>query len=229
MKKKPQAPPVPPQIESICEDETLESETEPVLSLSISYPALPDERAAFRRINRYYRQLAQTLRTRWTKEYYHAACACAAATRAMSRPFTPWQAALSFTVTLCTPETLSLYFTVTEHFSGARPISILRGDTWELTRGSPVPLHDLFPEKGWKKRLLRAVTEEGSARLARGESLFLEDWQARVSDHFSADRFYLTPDEVILFYPLCLIAPYLEQTVRFSLPYAATQPQPAPD
>ncbi|MCD7948011.1 MAG: DUF3298 and DUF4163 domain-containing protein [Oscillospiraceae bacterium] len=229
MKKKLQAPHAPPQIEHICEDETLESETEPVLSLSISYPALPDEGPAFRRINRYYRQLVQTLRTRWTNEYYHAACTCAAAMRANSHPFAPWEATLSFTVTLCTQETLSLFFTVTEHFSGVRPVSVLRGDTWELSGGSPVSLHTLFPEKGWKKRLLHAVTDEGSARLARGESLFFEDWQVRAVSHFSADRFYLTPDAVVLFYPLCLIAPYLEQTVCFSLPYASAQPDAVSD
>ena len=83
-KKGPEAPP---------EVRTLLWEGEPVLSFSP--PKVPLSAQAPRRVVRYYRRLERMWRERWEGEVYQRACRAAATARAGSRPFEPWQAALT--------------------------------------------------------------------------------------------------------------------------------------
>jgi len=224
------APPAAPLLEAVCEEETLESEREPepVLTISLRYPKLTEERKGARRISRYYQHMAETLKARWKKEFYLAACADCTQTRAISRPFEPWHASLDFSVTLLTPTLLSLTTTATERFQKGRPAVVLRGDTWELPGGMPVALRSLYPDqKKWKNRLLDEILDQGRTRLQRGESLWYEDWETRAVRAFDPEHFYLTDENVVLFYPLCSIAPYLERFVTFSCPRPGVTLDPA--
>lgn len=202
----------------------LKWEEEPVLTLSLRWPRLPEELPGPRRVNRYYRQVEEQWKTRWEGDLYRRACRAAAAAREASRPFTPWTASLDFVLTHQGDGVLSLCQDAAEHAGGPHPITVRRGDTWALPSGTPLSLSSFFPPRSrWRKQVLEEVAAQVEARISSGESLFYEDWRRRVKTAFHPDRFYLADGTLTLFYPLCSIAPYAEGIPTFPLQNFAPQ------
>ena len=117
-------------------EKTLAWEGEPVLVYTVQALALPSAPA---RVERCYRRVEAVWAARWEKSLYPRACAALRAARAASRPFRPWEASLSASVTLDTPERLSLYWEAAERLDGPHAVTLRRGDAWALPRGCPSP------------------------------------------------------------------------------------------
>ena len=211
--------PRPVQIEEGVHRQTLAWEGEPALELELRWPRLPEQTPALRRINRYYRKTVQQWRERWQTDLLRQAGVSLQAARQASRPFTPWQAELTWRVTWQGDGLLSLYADAVEQTPGRRPFTVRRGDTWELASGTPCTLPSLFPpHTPWRRQILAAVEKQIRAALAAGESSFYEGWEKRLVTCFDPDRFYLTEDQICVFYPLFSIAPFAEGIPCFSLP-----------
>ena len=125
-KKGPEAPP---------EVRTLLWEGEPVLSFSP--PKVPLSAQAPRRVVRYYRRLERMWRERWEGEVYQRACRAAATARAGSRPFEPWQAAL--TAQVSESEGVLLVCWEAAEQAGGPCCRLRREEAWQLPGGTPVP------------------------------------------------------------------------------------------
>ena len=201
----------------------LKWEGEPVLTISLRWPKLPEDLPGPRRVSRYYRQVADCWRTRWEKDLYARAKEAAAAAREASRPFTPWSADLDFTPTLRENGLLSLYQDAVERTDGSRPVTFRRSDTWELPSGTPRSLASFLPPPHRKRRVLEAVAAQIEGRVASGESLFYEDWRRRLAAAFDPERFYLTGEGAALYFPLCTVAPYAEGIPTFSIPISSPE------
>lgn len=182
-----------------------------LLTIRADWPHLEDTSPGLRRINRYYDRLAQKLRERWEGPLL------ARAKEEATAYTPPWEVALSFAVTLFTPDCLSLTWTVIEDLGEERPRKMMEGDAWNLPDGLPLPLSRFLPVHCKKKALLAELSSQIQARLATGESLFYEDWPLRLHTYFSPRRFFLTPDGPSLFYPIKTIAPAIEGFPTFSL------------
>ncbi len=194
----------------------MKHEGEPVISLSLRWPKLPEDCAPLRRIGRYYQQMANCWRSRWEVSLYARACAELDALRERSLPFRPWEVMLDFTVTYNEQGLLSLYTEAYEYTGGAHGITMRCGDTWCLCNGMPRPLSSFFPPKShWKRTVLVRVTESIQAALSTGEALYFDDWETSVAREFDASRFYLTQQGVTVFYPLYTLAPYAEGIPAF--------------
>ena len=179
-----------------------------VLCIRQRYPRLTEQGAGTEHINRYYRALAEQWRLRWEEELAPLACE-ALAEQEEGRP--PWEAVLDFTVTYNENDLLSLYLDAYEFTGGAHGHTVRRGDTWEVPEGIPRSLFSFFPkEKGVKQRILAEMTAQAQEMRASGEHLFFNDYEALMRKHFDSSLFYLTPDGVVIFYPLYAIAPYVE-------------------
>ena len=213
------ASPVQVSVEAETWTQVLKYEEEPVLTLSLRWPTLPDERASFRRIGRYYAQVSQLWKKRWSQVLYCSACQAAAAAREQSRPFRPWEASLDYVLTYCQNGLLSLYLVLYENTGGAHGITTRCGDTWELCSGTPRSLRSFFPSGSHPRRML--LGEAGAQierRIASGESLYYSDWAQRLVSDFSPERFYLTPEgQIAFFYPLYTLAPYAEGIPVFTI------------
>lgn len=211
--------PEPVTIEAEIWTQVLKYEEEPVLSLSLRWPKLPDSRASFRRIDRYYRQVSEMWKARWSTILYRRACEAVAAARAQSRPFRPWEAGMDYVLTYRQNGLLSLYLTLHEYTGGAHGITTRCGDTWEICSGTPRSLYSFFPPRSHPKRILLAeAARQVDRRVSSGESLYYSDWEQRLSADFSPERFYLTQEgELALFYPLYTLAPYAEGIPVFTI------------
>lgn len=200
--------------------QVLKHEEEPVLTLDLRWPKLPDDKAPWRRIGRYYRQVSDQWKARWEVALYGQACAALAEARENSRPFRPWQAQLVYTVTYNEDGLLSLYMDAWEQAGGAHGMTVRCADVWDLRDGGPRSLGSFFPPRSrWRRELLTAVRTQIEARIATGESIYFDDWEKRVETAFDPGRFYLTGEGITVFYPLCSLAPYVEGIPTFSIPW----------
>ena len=217
-------PPKEFQIEDEVWERTLFWEEEPVLTLSLRRPKLPEDTPGLRRMERYYRQVAEQWKARWEGPLYAQAQAAAGQARQSSRPFRPWEATLTFTVTYRQEGLLSLYTDTFEYTGGVHGLTVRRGDTWQVPSGIPRTLQSFFPPRArWRSQIYGEIRRQIQARIHSGESLFADDWEQRLVPEFDPERFYLTPNGIAVFYPLYAIAPYAEGIPVFLLPFPSTE------
>lgn len=182
-----------------------------LLTADAAWPQLEGDAPGVRRINRYCNALAQRWQKRWEGPLLTRA-------RAANRPDTPpWEAGMTFRVTLLTEACFSFYIDIIEG-TGPTPRRIRLGEVWSLPDGRPLPLRELLPPgRARKGALLAQVGEQIERRLASGESLFYQDWPRRIAAHLSPQRFYMEEDGPVLFFPIRAIAPSMEGFPTFPL------------
>lgn len=203
-------------------NETLEHEGEPVLLLCISLPAPEDEVRPLRRAGRYYARMGEAWKSRWRTRLYPQACAALQEARENSRPFQLWRAELSYRVTLEEESLTSLRVDAAERRGTAPGLTVRRADTWDMKTGLLRTLPSLFPPGvRWKQPLKEELRRQTEAKLASKEYLLFPDARDRVSSQFSPERFYLSGENLILFYPMCSLGSPVEGVAEFSLPLSA--------
>ena len=190
-------------------------EGEPVLEIHITAQALPKQAPA--RLSAYYQAAEAAWQARWENRLYPLACAAAGRARAASRPFRPWCARLERQITLDADGLLSLRLEAQEQTSSSRIARHRQGDVWQLPRGTPLALSDLFPGRNWRKGVLEQVAAQIQSRTASGECRFSPGWERLLPRRFDPERFYCMSEGPAVFFPLCSIAPYAEGIPEFLL------------
>lgn len=180
----------------------------PMLTIKARWPQLEGEGRAVRRINRYYDRLFRRCLERWSGPLLDRAGAAKAQ---------GWQVGMDFTVTYYEEGLLSLYIELTEATEG-RPRVVRLGDVWELARGTPVALSTLLGcGRRWRSRAMEQVEGQVAQRVGSGECIYYEDWPQLCRQWFSPQRYYLTHEGPVVFYPTETIAPALEGVPAFVL------------
>lgn len=183
-----------------------------LLRVQARWPRLQESGPGLKQINRYYAALSDRWKQRWEGPVLARA-------KAAAGPETPpWEASLDFTVTLFQDGMFSLYWDCVEAVGSSRPRRIRQGDTWYVPDGVPVTLRELLPyRRWWRGPVLEQVRRQIGQRVSSGESIFWENWPQLASRHFSAQRFYLSENGPVLFYPEGVIAPAMEGFPSFLL------------
>lgn len=203
----------------ICWKETLEHEGEPLLDLSITLPAPPEDCRSLRRAGRYYAKMAEVWKDRWRSILFPRARMALEEARAGSRPFQRWEAELSYRITLESEGIISILVDAVERRGGQLPLMVRHADTWDRKTGLPRFLSSLFPAGArWRRPLETELRRQAVQRLESGEFLLFSDAEAKISTLFSPDRFYLSGGDLVLFYPMCSLGSPAEGVVSFSVP-----------
>ena len=192
----------------------------PVLTVSVCVPQPTDlQDRTSRRIFRYYRQQAGSYLKYCQRTLFPIAAAEYQAALSVSAPFTPFRGELCYEITWQDSHFLSLY-TQTRDTCGSRFLLQRWGDTWDLTRGLPIPLSDFFPAHShWKQQLLRQISEEICSREDTGTAqYYAHNWRA-LRRAFNSQNYYLTSSGLSLFFPMYSIAPASEGIPTFSFPF----------
>ena len=193
----------------------------PLLTASIRLPRWNG--TGGRRFDRYYAAYGRAFFSYCQQELLPRVTAALALAQQNGGALPEWQITLDTTVTLERPDLISLYTDSVERGEGRRLV-LRRGDTWDLSAGTPVPLSDFFPgDLLWRRRLLQAVAEQIQRQQELGIALYRPDWRRCLRTAFSADHFYLTEEHLCLFYQMYAIAPPVEGVPVFSIPYDARQ------
>lgn len=209
----------PLQIKPYLEERTFSDGDVPLLTASAQLPVW--DGAHGERFNRYYRayerafeRYCETVLFPLAQEAYHHALENAGA-------MPDWHAALRTTVTYREGALLSLY-TDSAESGGAQRIVLRRGDTWDMTGGTPLRLADFFPPHTLvRKRVLSAVRAQIEREEQLGLYRYLPDWRSRMRRSFNPQNFYLSDEGLLFFYQVFAIAPPGEGIPTFLLPYDA--------
>ena len=192
----------------------------PVLKMKLSLPAAvqtPDSR--IRRFSRYYRGFARSYERYCARFLLPEAEEDFRLKRLASRPFSAWEARVSFCVTYQTPVLLSIRADAEEFHGEKRERLIRRADTWNLCDGFPMRLSDFFPgELFYRHRILKQLRAETALRRERG-ALFREDLKIRLRTAFNAENFYLTEEGLHLYYQMYALAGEEMGAPDFLLPW----------
>lgn len=201
------------------ERETLTLDGEPVLEYALAWPEITGAGRGGRRISRYYVRLAEVWRRRWRQEVYIKSCLALAACRAEARPYAPWTGRLKGEAALLEDGLLSLRLWGQE-VRGDRQTSQVRwGETWKLQEGAPCTLKEVCQgEKGWKRKLLCKLYEQGEQRRTAGDCFLDRDWTRKALKLFPKEDFCLTAEGIELAFPQCALSPAAEGTPVFLLP-----------
>ena len=131
---------------------TLEGER--VLSYCLSWP----EEENCRRITRYYARAARLWQDRWEKHLYPLACLELVRCREQAGVFIPWRCEMTGKLAFCGRGLVSVVLTVREMDRPGRSRTVVKGITWRLKDGRPLPMGELLaPEQRRKKRLTAAL------------------------------------------------------------------------
>ena len=212
---KPTSPLVSPQLWK----RTMKSNGDPVLILSIRRPSFP-ESGKCRRIERYFSQLARRWQTRWEADLYPKACQSYTEHQTQSRPFLPWQVKLDYEITFWQPPLISIRLEIQEQDPSALPCFLHIGEVWDTAAGYPRSLRSFLPEtpRLWKRELMKQLAVLVQQQLDSGESLLRPDCFSDVKQKFDSERFYLTEEGIVIYYPLYALGPYGEGIPTFTIP-----------
>lgn len=164
--------------------QVLRAQGRPALSLTLSLPRLTGGGPGAERVNRHFARLRETWRRQWTGPLYRAAAQAAPP---------PWSAALDYRVTLHTPDRFSLLWTATVT-RGQAVQAVSCGECWDLKAGALLTLREVLPLR--RRDLLARLSQALNAQ----PGLF-PDWKARLRAALDPDRFYLTEEGPVLFFP----------------------------
>lgn len=192
----------------------------PVLECRISLPQPVHKHGCAPRIRRYYRLQSRAFLRYCEHQLFPAAQAEYHAARAISAPLPCFSAELTYNITFQRGGLWSLYTQSKESTLPGQTLYTRRGDTWDLRSGFPLSLPELFlPKVPWKRQLLSLIAEEIRRQEQAGISQYYEERKRKLRGYFNPQNFYLTDEALAVFFPMYSIAPAIERTPVFLIPY----------
>lgn len=135
-------------------------------------------------------------------------------------PFHMYEAYMKYTITYNDNCFLSNYVDKYEFTGGAHGSTVRSSSTWELNRGTEIPLYAYFkPGTDYKQMLLDEITKQANNNLAKNPGIYFEDYKDLISSNFDENSYYLTQDGLVIYYQQYNIAPYSTGIVEFVIPY----------
>lgn len=202
----------------ICWKDILYWEEETVAELELTVPLPVEHDRGADRMGRWCARLGALWYRRWTGEFYRAACADCAAARERARPFWPWRARLSAALSYEDDRVCSLWMEGSERQGREEGSAVRTAATWTRKDGFPLPLGELFPgERHWRGRVLAQV-REGIRRMREEGIILWKDAERLAETRFSAERFFLTPAGLRIYFPTGALGPNESGIIEFLLP-----------
>jgi hypothetical protein len=180
---------------------------------------------ANKKINSYYKHIARTLMRKARYELLPAAVDEWRYALENSIPFRPFDTVMKYTVTENDRDILSLYYDIYDYTGGAHGTTKRFGDTWRASTGWFLELTDFFPRGTNIKRLLTDNAVKIAAQQMRdGTHQYFDNYPKLIKKYYSANKFYIQPGAVVIFYDQYAIAPGFEGIPVFGYSMASSVP-----
>ncbi len=201
--------------------DTMTYDGKEVLTFSIAYPRFSSDRfgLAATILNPYYQLKAAKFARYCRNRLYQGAVEQYQFATANGYPVMIHQAVATFTVTYNQNCALSLYQDSYIFSGGAHGNTTRRADTWDLQNARRILLSQVIRREDWQAYAQDAVIRQIEAQMQSGDAYYFDEYEKNVRDTFDPDRFYLTPDGVILYFGQYDIAPYASGMPTFLLRY----------
>ena len=199
-------------------ERTMTLEGERVLSYCLSWP----EEENCRRITRYYARAARLWQDRWEKHLYPLACLELVRCREQAGVFIPWRCEMTGKLAFCGRGLVSVVLTVREMDRPGRSRTVVKGITWRLKDGRPLPMGELLAPEQRRKKQLTAALAQAAEELRRSGSCVLDrDAGERLFTVLDRDNVWQEGDWTVWAFPQCSIAPAAEGCPILRVPAAA--------
>lgn len=163
---------------------------------------------------------------RYSKYLYNQAVEGYHESQANNYPFHGYSAYMEYTITYNKNCFLSLYYDRYEFTGGAHGSTVRSSDTWELCRGTKLPLSSFFnPGTDYRSLLINEMTNQAEA-IQQREDIYFDDYKNLIINNFNENSFYLSPSGITIYYQQYDIAPYSTGIVEFTIPYSVIGWQP---
>lgn len=135
-------------------------------------------------------------------------------------PFHMYEAYMEYTITYNDNCFLSTYVDKYEFTGGAHGSTVRSSNTWELNRGTEIPLYAYFkPGTDYRQILTDEIIKQANSNLAKNPGIYFEDYRDLIISNFDENSYYLTQDGIVIYYQQYYIAPYSTGIVEFTIPY----------
>lgn len=178
---------------------------------------------ADKKINSYYKHIARTLMRKARYELLPAAVDEWRYALENSFPFRPFDTVMKYTVTENDRDILSLYYDIYDYTGGAHGTTKRFGDTWRASTGWFLELTDFFPRGTNIKRLLTDnAVKIAAQQMQDGTHQYFDNYPKLIKKYYSANKFYIQPGTVVIFYDQYAIAPGFEGIPVFEYSMASS-------
>ena len=136
-------------------------------------------------------------------------------------PFNGYEAIMDYTITYKDHSFLSYYYDQYEYTGGAHGNTTRKSHTFELIRGTQIPLYCYFPMgTDYKLFLTDEIIRQASDRLKLNPGIYFDDYETLIVQNFQKENYFLTPEGLAIYYQHYDIAPYSTGIVVFVIPYS---------
>ena len=132
-------------------------------------------------------------------------------------PIMVYELVFKYTITLNQAPIISLYQDEYIFTGGAHGSTVRTSQNWNLEYNSQFSLDDVYYNN--PNYILYILKEINSQIKEKGEDIFFDDYCSLVLETFNPHQFYLTPNNVIIFFQQYDIAPYSTGIPTFDLSY----------
>ncbi len=192
-----------------------------MVDVKIEYPVLSSSfEGDNMRFNMHYRQKAQKNYRYASTKLYQAAVKQYTLSKAQNFPFNNYEFVEVFEPTYCKKPLISLFYDIYEYTGGAHGNTTRKGNTWDMRKGTMIPLSALFvKDYNYKPFMLKYITSDARRRQITGMANYFDGLEENLNKYFDEKNFYLTEEGLAIFYPLYTIAPYSDGIQVFIIPY----------
>ena len=193
-----------------------------VMKLNIKYPVImlhdnPDAQAVINNqiaveVNEYHRYVSDTL--------YDQAVSYYKDSQENDYPFHGYEAYMEYVITYDDNCFLSYYYDKYEYTGGAHGTTLRSSDTFELCRGTKIPLYCYFRKgSNYRRKLIYELIKAADENLKENPGIYFDDYQSLIAKNFNEDNYFLSPDGLSIYYQQYDIAPYSTGIVVLTIPY----------
>lgn len=189
-----------------------------VLKYHIEYPTIISNSldSSIFKFNMYNQHLAFSLRNKAENELYKEAIELYNYNKENNFPVMQYELYRTYEITLNTNNLISLYADEYIFSGGAHGTTIRTSQTWNLKQGNMIELNNLFPRNPYFMiNILKQINEQ----IAKEPEIYFEDTCNLVLETFNPKSFYLTPDNIVIYFQQYDIAPYSSGIRTFNISY----------
>ncbi|RBP70118.1 uncharacterized protein DUF3298 [Alkalibaculum bacchi] len=135
-------------------------------------------------------------------------------------PFHGYEAYMEYTITYNGNCFLSLYVDKYEFTGGAHGNTIRTSNTWELCTGESIYLYCFFePHTDYTHMIIQEIITQTGENLKENPGIYFDDYKDLIIKNFNPYSFYMSSNEITIYYQQYDIAPYSTGIVEFTIPY----------
>ena len=189
-----------------------------VLSYRIEYPEFSSMifYEPVQNVNDFYKNKATEYEKRCNTELFNQAVDLYRTQLDIRTSIPKFEAILTYTITYLSGCIISLYSETYEFTGGAHGITVRDSQTWNLRNNGQMELKQLFGcSLDPKTYSLIKIREQ----IKLDTSLYFEDFASLIIKYFNPANFFCTYTDIVIYYQLYDIAPYVAGFREFNIPY----------